>query len=283
VPSALVKKLYGFFLLSRPINVIIVVCSIFIAAVICGSLNPVLNIICAVTSGAFIMTGANAINDYFDIEIDKINKPRRPLPRGLVTKKETFWFSISCFAVGFIISMIINWAAIIVALCTILLLYLYSSKLKKTVLAGNFLVSFVTALAFVYGGVAVGRIREALIPAVFAFMVHLGREVIKDMEDMQGDKEHNAITLPVKYGLLPAQKSVTFIFVLLTFITLVPFLLKSYGLWYFIIVLFGVDTILIYTIAQIWLVPERKNFRRLSEVLKADMFVGLLAIYAGRW
>jgi geranylgeranylglycerol-phosphate geranylgeranyltransferase len=283
VLSGIIKKLYGFLLLSRPINIIIAMCSIFIAAVICGSINPLMKVISAIFSGAFIMAGANSINDFYDVEIDRINKPQRPVPLGLVTKREAFGFSFACFMVGFYLSLVINQIAIVIALISILLVYLYSARLKRTVLIGNFLVSLVTALAFVYGGVAVGRIREAVVPAVFAFLMHLGREVIKDMEDMQGDKAHHAVTLPIKYGLLPAQRMITIIFVVLICITIVPFLLKAYGLWYFIIVMFGVNSVLIYAVVQIWILPERKNFQRLSELLKMDMFVGLLAIYAGRW
>jgi geranylgeranylglycerol-phosphate geranylgeranyltransferase len=283
VKSATLTRLYSFLLLSRPVNVIIAAASIVIAIVICGSLDFSLAVVAAVLSCALITAAANAINDYFDIEIDRINKPNRPLPSGMLEPRAALIFSASCFAGGLLLSVLINFIALLIAVCTSILLYYYSARLKRTVLFGNIVVSLATALAFVYGGVAVGHPYHAIVPACFAFMMHLGREIIKDMEDMEGDKTQQAFTFPVKFGLEPSRWSVTIIFNFLILMTVAPFILNYYGLWYFIIVMAGVDTLLIFSIIRIWTAPERRIFRQLSELLKVDMFIGLLAIYAGRW
>lgn len=269
--------------MARPINVAIAGVSIFVAAFISGSLQPLRNVVTACLSGALITAAANAINDYFDLEIDLINKPERPLPKGLLSRKQALIFSMCCFCSGILLSTLIGWTAFAVAAGSSLLLYFYSAALKRTVLWGNLTVSLATALAFIYGGIAVKRFSGALIPAGFAFAMHLGREIIKDMEDVEGDKAHNAFTLPVKHGMLPARWLATCVFVALLFSTLLPHVMQIYGRWYLVIVMLGVNTVLIFTIFSLWLASDRKNFRRLSALLKADMLMGLLAIYAGSW
>ncbi len=277
------RKIYGYFLLARPFNVLIAVFSIFIAAFICRALHMWDKVMWACISGGFIIVAANAINDYFDIDIDRINKPNRPLPAGMITTKEAFMFSLTCFALGILTSVGINAMAILIACLSCVLLYAYSAKLKRTVISGNLTVSFITALAFIYGGAAVQQLRAVLIPAGFAFLMHFGREIIKDMEDVEGDRRENAVTLPVRFGFRPAQVAVTVVFVMLIMATLLPFLFRIYGAVYFLVVMLGVNSVLIISIYYIWKNPLKHVLKRLSIVLKADMLVGLFAIYAGRW
>ncbi|MBN2413860.1 geranylgeranylglycerol-phosphate geranylgeranyltransferase [candidate division KSB1 bacterium] len=257
--------------------------SIFIAIVICGNLAWIIKVLAACFSGGLITAASNTINDYYDVEIDRINKPNRPIPAGMVKRKDALTFSLFLYTAGVLLGLLINLTAFVIALSTSLLLLFYSVKLKRTVLLGNVAVSLSTALAFIYGGVAVGRVKNAVIPAVFAFMMHFGREIIKDMEDIEGDKKNRAITLPVRFGLIPAKWSATVIFFLLFILTIIPFLTNIYGIWYFLIVLLGVNSILVYTIIRMWRHSSKEIFSQLSVLLKADMIIGLLAIIAGRW
>lgn len=237
----------------------------------------------ACLTGAFITAAANAINDVYDLEIDRINRPDRPLPSGLVSPREAFAFSIFFFLLGVTSSALINRETLIIAILFSVLLYLYSSTFKRRVLIGNFTVSLATAFAFIYGGAAVGHIQNALFPAIFAFLMHFGREIIKDMEDVEGDAKDGAQTLPIRYGIHPAQVLTTALLIALIAITQLPFVLKIYGMWYLIVVNLGVNTVLLYTIMSMWKKPARSNFRLLSILLKADMLIGLVAIYVGRY
>ncbi len=257
--------------------------SIFIAIVICGKPAWIITVLAACFSGGLITAASNTINDYFDVEIDRINKPNRPIPAGLVERKDTLVFSLFLYTAGVLLGLLINLTAFIIALSASLLLFFYSAKLKRTVLLGNIAVSLSTALAFIYGGVAVGRVKNAVIPAVFAFMMHFGREIIKDMEDIEGDKKNRAITLPVRFGLVPAKWWATVIFFVLFVLTIIPFLTNIYGIWYLLIVLLGVNSVLVYTIIKMWRHSSKEIFSQLSILLKADMIIGLLAIIAGRW
>ncbi len=276
------KKWRGFFILSRPVNVAISFLSIFVAITICGW-STWESVLLACLTGAFITVAANAINDVYDLDIDRINRPDRPLPSGVMSPKEAFAFSIFFFTLGVTSSAFINKKTLIIAIFFSVLLYLYSSTFKRRVLIGNFTVSLATAFAFIYGGAAVGHIENALFPAIFAFLMHFGREIIKDMEDIEGDAQNGAHTLPIRFGIRPAQVLTTVLLLTLIPVTQLPFVFNMYGIWYLILVNLGVNTVLLYTVFSMWHKPVRSNFRLLSILLKADMLIGLVAIYAGRY
>ena len=273
----------GFFLLSRPVNVFIAMLSIFLAAVIAAGLLHKAAILLACLAGALVTAAANSINDYFDVEIDRINRPARPIPAGLVSRQASLIFSYVCFALAMLISAAINGTAFFIAVAISALMFFYSSHLKRTVLFGNIAVSFSSAMAFIFGGVAVGSARNAVFPAIFAFLMHLAREIVKDMEDVEGDEKEHARTLPVRYGLNPARWLATLILAVLFVVTFLPFLLRIYGTWYFVTVLIGVNSVLVFAILALWTFSHRDTLSRLSALLKADMLIGLLAIYVGKW
>ncbi|MBN1154379.1 geranylgeranylglycerol-phosphate geranylgeranyltransferase [candidate division KSB1 bacterium] len=276
------NKIDAFVRLSRPVNVLIGGLSIFMGAFIAGSIEPLDHVILAMISGSLIAAGANAINDFFDVNIDRINKPYRPIPSGRVTKRAAFFFALVCFAIGSCISAFINAYAAAIALCASVILYAYSARLKRTVIWGNLTVSLMTAFAFIYGGIAVDRLNIALIPAIFAFLFHLGREIIKDVQDMHGDASDNARTLPLAHGKRLSLLLVTVIFAILIVITYIPYLLGIFGNFYLYIVSIGVNPVLLYTIGSFWIDSKPVNLGRLSNLLKIDMLIGLIAIYFGR-
>jgi geranylgeranylglycerol-phosphate geranylgeranyltransferase len=276
------RTLSGFIALTRPVNGLISFLSIGMGALVTGTLEPGSKVLLAAFSGTLVGSAGNAINDYCDVEIDRINKPRRPIPSGRVSREQALYFAMALFASGVGLAVGIGLEAILLAVGASLLLVAYSFWLKRTVLWGNLTVSTVTAAAFVYGGMAVGRIRAALIPAGFAFLFHLGREIVKDVEDLRGDSHVRARTLPVLFGVRAAQWGVTLVFALLIVATSLPYLYGIYSQRYFWIVLFGVDTVLLYCIIAFWRDVRPKRLAFMSNLLKADMLVGLLAIYLGR-
>ncbi|MBN1465171.1 geranylgeranylglycerol-phosphate geranylgeranyltransferase [candidate division KSB1 bacterium] len=263
-------------------NVVISFLSILVAIVICGW-DKWESALFACLTGACMTAAANAINDVYDLEIDRINRPYRPLPKGLITPKEASIFSIIFFLLGVVSSALINEKTLVIAVIFAVLLYLYSASLKRKVLIGNVTVSLATAFAFIFGGVAVGGVQDALFPALFAFLIHFGREIIKDMEDVDGDARDGARTMPIRYGMRPAKIMVTILLMALILITQAPFLFGIYGTWYLVVVNLGVNTVLLTTIFSMWMKPVRSNYRLLSALLKADMLVGLTAIYIGRY
>ena len=87
------KKLRGFFWLSRPVNVCIAFFSVFVAVLICGTIESMDKVWLACLTAAFITAAANAVNDYYDLDIDRINRPKRPIPSGAITSFEALVFS----------------------------------------------------------------------------------------------------------------------------------------------------------------------------------------------
>ncbi|MFQ5750978.1 MAG: geranylgeranylglycerol-phosphate geranylgeranyltransferase [bacterium] len=275
------SKIYSYFKITRPLNLVLGVGSIFLGAFITGTIQPLQNIILACISGGLVMAAGNVINDYFDVEIDRVNKPFRPLPSNNLKMNEALTFSIILFVLGIFLSILISTVAFFVVMGTTTGLIFYSSKLKRTILFGNITVSFFTALAFVYGGIAVERWQASLIPAGFALLFHLGREIIKDIEDQKADASCAVQTLPIRFGQKAAFLITTIVFGLLIIFTFVPYIWGIYGKGYFWTVLIGVDMVVILTLVFMWLKPFPQTLRYLSAILKADMFVGLLAIYFG--
>jgi geranylgeranylglycerol-phosphate geranylgeranyltransferase len=272
----------GYILLTRPVNLLIAFGSIFVGGFVTGTIHPFSKLMLACFSGALIAGGANSINDYYDLEIDRINKPGRPLPSGLVKPLQAQLFSLVLFALGIVAGSFIHLPVFIIAFSSSVLLYLYSFRLKRTILWGNLTVALLSGMAFIYGGLAVGRTREAAIVGIFSFLFHLSREIIKDIEDMKGDRSEGLITLPLKYGIKNALVLTSIVMVVLIGLTLVPYFMKFFSLVYLIIVIAGVDFFLIYILFAMWIRPIPEHLGRLAVLMKADMLVGLLAVYLGR-
>ena len=275
------KVIKGYILLIRPHNCLLAGLSIFIGGVVTGSLEPVAKLLLAALSGFLICGGGNSINDFFDIEIDRINKPNRPLPSGIISPHNAFIFSLLLFISGWAISFFINITCVIIAGITSLLLYFYSRNFKRMVLVGNGVVALLTGLAFVYGGVAVGNIWKASVVGVFALFYHFAREIIKDIEDKKGDSSAGVKSFPVRYGDKAALLLTSVILIMLIGITIIPFFLHIFSIHYLIIVVVGVDFFLVYVMVSMWSDSGVKNLRRLEVMMKINMLIGLLAVYLG--
>ncbi len=267
--------------ISRPANVLISMISIFVAAFITGTLHPAINVLLACVSGGLIAAGANTINDYFDLEIDRINKPKRPLVAGKLLSSQALIIALFEFAVGSLLALFIGLLVFIIAFSISLLLFFYSYRLKRLPLIGNLAVSFSTGMAFIYGGIAVHRVVETLIPAIFAFFYHFGREIIKDIQDREGDTSEKARTFPIIYGNRLSLILTTLNFALLTVLVFLPFLFGWYGIKYILVILFGVYPVIFFSVWSMWRNQTPGNLGFISNLLKADMLVGLLAIYLG--
>ncbi len=271
----------GAILISRPANVFIAALSIFIAILLTGTIQPIIKVIFACISGSMIMAGSNTINDYFDLEIDKINKPNRPLVKGIISLNFTYRLAVIEFITGILISILIGKWAFVIVVFTSLLLILYSRYIKQLPLIGNLVVSFSSGMAFIFGGVAVNRVRWTIVPAILAFFYHLGREMIKDVQDMKGDAQMNAKTFPLIFGKTNSLILITLIILLMLIILPLPYVYHWYNISYLMTAVIGIYPVLIYAIISMWKRPTPHNLGIISKVLKMDMLVGLLALYLG--
>ena len=265
----MMQKIKYLIILSRPNNVLIAFLSVWVAAIVAGGIDPLYNLIMASLSAALITIGANVINDVFDIEIDRINKPHRPLPAEKITKIEALVYFGVVYILALIIAAMVSLEIFMVAIFFSLLLILYSYKLKRVILAGNFVVSLATAAAFVYGGMAVDRIEGTVFPALFAFFYHFGREIIKDLQDVEGDQAIGAYTYAVRYGTKASLTLTTIIFIFLGLLTLIPYIFAIYGNIYICIIVAGIYPVLIYVLYKCWTspVPGGISITRISRSL----------------
>ncbi len=275
------RTLIALIQLTRPLNCLICFFSVIVGAAASGTIASPLKAIVAAFSATLIAAAGNGFNDLSDVEADRIDKPHRPIPSEVVTKRTASIQSTLLFIGGMLLSFLINKGAVVVVFATTLLLIQYSIRLKSIPLVGNFTVSCVAALAFVYGGLSTGSIYASFIPALFAILFHLGREIIKDVEDIQGDMHSNYSTFPVIKGKKAAFAAATAVYTMLMLLTLVPYPLRIYGSAYLVIVVVGVHPVLIYVIRSMWKDDSSANLKRLSTILKADMVVGLVAVLVG--
>ena len=166
------------------------------------------------------------LNDYFDIETDKINAPHRPIPSNIVTPSEALFLSISLFIIGITLSYLINYAALLCAIIVSIIGFLYNRKFKKSGLPGNLMVSFSVGMTFIYGGISVGLYfnKVAWFFGIIAAMIDLGEEIAADSMDMQGDKLINSKSLAIRYGKQTALKVSGYIFFCVILLTIIPFI-----------------------------------------------------------
>ena len=151
----------------------------------------------------FLVSGAgNAINDYFDIRIDSINRPERPIPSGRVKLKEALYFSYLLFVLGTLLAFSINVVCGIIALFNSILLIFYAKTLKGTPLLGNLSIGYLTGSTFLFGAsvFGFGGLKALFVLFLLAALAITAREIVKDIEDMEGDRTEGADTLPLRIG-----------------------------------------------------------------------------------
>jgi geranylgeranylglycerol-phosphate geranylgeranyltransferase len=267
--------------LSRPLNVLIAGLSIFIAATLSVKFSFQINVLYAILSTIFITASANIINDIYDIEIDKINKPKRILASESLSVSSAWLFYHIFNICGLLFAVLISQFMTAIAFVAIILLYLYSHYFKRTIILGNILVSFLSGLAFICGALAVDDWKAGIFPAIFAFLFHFGREVIKDLEDLDGDLAHNAITFAGHFGKIKSIILININFLILIAVLIIPYVFNYYNIYYIYIVISGVMTVILFVSISLWFTQSTSWLGRLSLILKIDMFVGLVAIYLG--
>jgi len=275
------KKLKASLELLRPFNVVVMMLVIAAAVALASEASPDWSVILlAAAVGGCIGGAANTINDYFDVEIDRINKPSRPLARRALSREWAFlqWLVLSL--VGISLNLFLHSLALWIAIGAVVTLYYYSARLKKTLLWGNLTVAFMTALALIYGAVVAGNPGKSIVPALFAFLINFGREVVKDVEDMPGDRGGSARTFPVRFGVRKSLALATIILLLLVAATLIAYESGAYGRTYLMLVAV-VDGAVLFSIVSMWRSSAPKNLARVSLLLKLSMVVGLAAVYLG--
>lgn len=271
-------KASAYLKLLRPGNCVMGAVGALLAAVICAGLTGTEDALVDVALSMLVVvlfTGAgNALNDYFDRETDKVAHPERPIPQGLIAPKTALHLSVLLFAATVAISLAVNLWSLAIVVTSIVVMVGYEVLLKAEGLAGNMAISWLTGALFLFGGAAVERMEVAWILALLAFLATLGREVIKDIQDIEGDRG-TRLTLPMRIGRGRAGMVASAAFFGAVVLSPAPYLLGLLSLWYVMTVVVA-DAIFIYCALIHFADPE--NGQR---VAKLAMLVSLVAFLLG--
>ncbi|MFC1786595.1 geranylgeranylglycerol-phosphate geranylgeranyltransferase [Halobacteriota archaeon] len=259
--------------LARPQNCLMAGIAIAIGGLIGAEstfIEHILPIALASIIGCMITAGGNAINDFYDAKIDAINRPDRPIPSGKISPNNALLFSLGLFFIGTTLSFFINPICLFIALLSSIALIYYSHTLKRTILWGNLCIGYLVGSTFLFGGAAVGGLVATSVPFVLAMLATVGREIIKDIEDIKGDRGEGTITLPIAIGE-KRSAAIASMFILLTILlSPLPAMLNLFGVPYLLVVCLA-DLSFLASIVTI------KKPSRSSSFLKIGMIVALFA------
>lgn len=229
------KKIKGFIKLLRfelPFSA--GVCVVMGQLLALGEFSSVIVTISGFLSLFFISASILVLNDYLDIETDKINAPHRPIPSELISPTEALVFSIFLLSAGLLLSCLINLMVIIFSVCLFIIGFLYNYYFKKSGLPGNMMVSFSVGMTFIYGGATVGLPLNitVLFFGLIAALIDLGEEIAADSMDVKGDSIVNSKSLAIKHGRQAAIKISCSIFLAVILLTIIPFISGWFSIIY---------------------------------------------------
>lgn len=256
------------------------VCILTIFAVIVGALVGGVLILYHLLIGclvAFLIAGAgNTINDYFDYETDRVNKPHRPIPSGKISRKITLNYSVALFLMAIFLVLFLNIYLIILAFFNIIVILVYGWKLKRLPLIGNFGPSWLAASSFLFGNLLTGSISiTVLLLFLMAFSSNIGREITKSIEDIEGDKRTRVRTLPIVAGKNFAGL-IAMIFVLFAiFFSPLPYMLNLLNINYLYLVIVT-DITFAFSCFLIFILPKKSQ-----RLMKIAMFIAIVAFLLG--
>lgn len=275
-------NLSGAFKLTRPVNVLITATTVWIAALLSESFSELnhLPVLLGSVAAGLIAAFGNIHNDILDREIDQVNRPDRSIPSGKVSGKTAGTMGLLFVVIGNLLGAALDLSSFIITLSASLLLFLYNSRLKMTVLWGNISVSLLTALAFIFGGHLAGNVQGAFIPAVFSLLFHFSREVIKDMQDVIGDKKRPGTTFMQVYGYTRSRNLSGSVLIFLLLIVPIPYFAKLYNFSYFLVSSLFVELPLIWCLYRLFR-GKPEELGTISKILKIGMVMGLAALFMG--
>lgn len=267
----------GLLELTRPVNVIAASVLTFIGAFVAGGVaaEPVA-VAAAVGATALAVGAGNAINDYFDREIDRINQPERAIPRGAVSPRGALAFSVVLFAGAVAVALTLPRLAVGIAGVNLLALIAYTEFFKGLPGLGNALVAYLVGSTFLFGAAAVGEIGPAVVLFVLSAIATLTREIIKDVEDIEGDREEGLHTLPIAIGERRALTLAAGLLVAAVVASPVPYLRGDFGIAYLLVVA-PADAVMLAAAYESFEEPTVGQSR-----LKYGMFLAALAFIVGR-
>lgn len=233
----MLRDLKNFFLLSRPLNVLISCVAFGVSCYIAfyksgfGFLEDLSFWVTAFCIAAIAATGY-WINDVYDFRIDRINKPQQTIVNAYLSVKKvlTAYFISSFLIMSISITYFIffkkdYYQIVFINFLSIVLLFVYASYLKHISVVGNLVIAFLVALVIILAGYLYHINQELMYTIAFAFQITLLREITKDIEDIKGDLKFHLQTLPIQVGIRATKKVLWVLYVFFLISCYIPLLI----------------------------------------------------------
>ena len=254
-----------------------------------------------IVASLLIAAGGYAINDYFDLWIDHVNKPDRVVVDAVISRRTVMLLHLLLSTAGLLLSFLVSyqtgiWSILFGNLAVVLLLWLYSTTFKKQLLIGNLIISFMTAWVLIVGYLLVGGrfiysgdlwsaetaglLKKTMLYAGFAFSTTLIREVVKDMEDLAGDSKFGCKTMPIVWGV-PVSKMFVAIWIFISAAMLLMLQLLAWNAGWRWSVFYSVVfliTPMLFLLVDVKNANTPSDFARLSLRMKWIMLAGILSM-----
>jgi 4-hydroxybenzoate polyprenyltransferase len=252
-------------------------------------------------ASVLIAAAGYIINDYFDQNIDQVNKPDKVVVNRIINRRWVIFWHLFLSLAGLFFTILALpvfpfWHLILGNFIAVLALWFYSTNLKKQLLVGNVLISLLTAwviliLFFSKHPLHIDSILEVhhdevrffrltILYSAFAFIISLIREVVKDMEDIEGDRKYGCKTMPIVWGLNPSKVFVAvWMIVLIAVLCILQFYVLGLGWWQsalYCIVLIVFP--LLVSLRLLFKANKPTDFHRISSIIKWVMFTGILSM-----
>ncbi len=258
------------------------------------------NFILLVMASLFIAAAGYIINDYFDINIDEVNKPERMVVDKLISRRWAIAWHFMLSASGVLLTMLAlpilgKWYLILANICCVALLWFYSTTFKRKLLIGNIAISLLTAwtiLLIFFSKVTMtdafdpnhpGQpkfFRFAFLYAGFAFILSLIREAVKDIEDMTGDARYGCRTMPIVWGVNATKVYVAvWMIILIAILAVIQVYVLQFRWWWAVV--YCVITIIfpmLYIFIKLFKASSTQDYHRLSKWIKLVMLTGILSM-----
>lgn len=232
--------------------------------------------------GFFLSSSAMVFNDLFDLEVDRINAPQRPLPAGLLSRREAVIFGGVTAVLGGLVAWGIHPVVGGLSLVTWLLGFFYNWKLKAAGLWGNLIVSTSVAMTFILGGVSVGQAANPLVWGfgLIAFIFDLAEEIAGDAMDMAGDEKRSSKSIAILYGKEAALRISGLLFGGLVLMTFIPVLWGETNPGYLVPIVVT-DGLILFFVAKLLTSRTPQAGRRSMRGLYLSATLGLVAAILG--
>ncbi|KXB02278.1 hypothetical protein AKJ44_00975 [candidate division MSBL1 archaeon SCGC-AAA261F17] len=268
------------FKLLRPHNCFFAGIGVLIGAIIASGGIPHFTAGFAFAAAFFVSGAGYAVNDYADRKIDAVNNPKRPIPSGELTPSDALGIARILFVLGILSSAFINLPCLFLAGFNAALLAYYASDLKRRGLIGNITISYLVGSTFLFGALVIGSLTAAGILAAMAGLSTAGRELIKDVEDIRGDRKSDSKTFPIRYG----KKKTVGLAIILTIGAIIlsplPYLLGIFG-WPYLTIVGAAIGVFIIGMTIIARRQRKKDAHHASLAYKIAMGLGLIAFLVG--